>query len=105
MRQVADETLDSIVPQISPVEGRKPKCAAERSEAEIPPGGAVLRSESGGAVSLRRFGDEPTIEVGTLAPGSAATIALPDDGASRPWIASIGAGTLEICAVNSAKDP
>ena len=104
VRQVADETLDSIVkPQISPVEVGKPKCTGERSEVEIPPGGAVLRSELGGAVSLRRFADESTIEVGTLAPGTPARIVVPFDGARRPWIASIGAGALEICTVSLAK--
>ncbi len=95
-RQQADETLGGIVsPRIVAVDEERLECAGGGSEAEIPPGGAVLRSEEGGTASLRRFADEPTIEAGTLA--------LPLDEASQPWIASISAGTLEICAVNSAK--
>ncbi|MGB2851201.1 MAG: hypothetical protein WBC01_05985, partial [Solirubrobacterales bacterium] len=104
VRLEADAALSKIVaPRIAPIDPKGLRCGGGGTEIEVPPGEAVLRSTSGGEVSLRRFADEPTIGIGALGPGGAGRIELPLDGASRPWIASVSAGTLEICAVNSAK--
>ncbi len=104
VRQTADETLGGILsPAIAPFDDGKPRCSRGANEVELPPGGAVLRSKEGGTVNLRRFADEPTVEAGALAPGQAGRLALPLDGATRPWVASIGAGRLGICAVQSAE--
>ncbi len=101
-RKAADETLVGIVmPTITAIDGRKWKCAGGGSEVELAPGGAVLRAEGGGTVSLRRFADEPTIEAGTLAPGQAGRIELPVDAAAQPWVASVSSGKLEVCEVDS----
>ena len=104
VRQAADQTLGSIVsPRMTAVDGSKLKCARGRSEVAVAPGGAVLlRPEAGGTVSLRRFGDQPTIQVGTLQPGQAGTIRLPADGTNKPWLASASSGNLEVCKAHSA---
>lgn len=106
VRQTADETLGGILsPDIASFDGKRSQCSGGANEVELPPGGAVLRAKEGGTVSLRRFADSPTIEVGALAPGQVGRLALPLDGASRPWVASISAGTLEVCAASSVAGP
>ena len=65
----------------------------------------MLRSEKGGKLRLGRFADEPTIEVGDLAPGQAGRLDLPLDTATQSWVASLEPpGELQICSLESAKD-
>ena len=107
VREQADSTLGRIAsPRTTRLDDGPLKCARrEGVEVTIPPGGAVLRSTTGGTLSLRRFADEPVIEAGRLAPGIPGQLELPLDGASQPWRASIGArGTLALCSsVDSAE--
>jgi hypothetical protein len=65
----------------------------------LPPGGAILRARGAApaAVTVGRFA-VPSAEVGSLVPGEAATLGIPTDWSSRPWLASIGgAESVEVC--------
>lgn len=89
VRLATDETLGAIVsPRIVAASSKDLRCDSSSDEVELAPGGSIVRSEEGGALSLRRFADGPSIEVGILAAGEAGTVELPLDGAGQPWIAS-----------------
>ncbi len=64
---------------------------------EVPPGGAVLRSEAPGPVTLRRFGSGFTVPAGQLVPGRWMALPVPRDSAPDPWYASTSATPLQIC--------
>jgi hypothetical protein len=66
-------------------------------EVRLPPGGAVLESDAGAAVSLRRFADATWKEVGSLAPGAPAALRIPVDAAPDPWLVRIDAPTAHVC--------
>jgi hypothetical protein len=68
--------------------------------AELPPGGASVRAEGIGAVpvTVGRFAEDPTAEVGRVPSGEAATLRIPPDESPKPWRASLaGARSLRVC--------
>lgn len=98
VRAAADETLGDIVrPALAVADVRRPECGPPAGEVELPTGGAVVSSEQGGDLMLRRFGDVASINAGNLAPGEPGAIDLPDDAADRPWYASVAGGTVSVC--------
>ena len=100
-RAKADEVLGILItPSLAPLSGdvRGGCTPGPGGEVELPPGGAVLASESGGPVTLRRFADQPSIDAGTLQPGRPAALALPTDASPQPWKATIGGDpAIRIC--------
>ncbi|MGH2993540.1 MAG: hypothetical protein ACRDL1_08380 [Solirubrobacterales bacterium] len=67
---------------------------------ELPRGGATLRVRAAvpATLTLGRFGDLPSAELGSLSPGEAATLRIPPDASPRPWLASVsGARSVEVC--------
>jgi hypothetical protein len=72
----------------------------QTTAAELPPGGASVRAEGIGAVSVTvgRFADSSTAEVGGVPPGEVATLRIPPDGAPTPWRARfVGARSVRVC--------
>jgi len=67
----------------------------------LPPGGVILRGAGGAPaeVSLRRFaGTESVVNLGKLADGRAAALAIPTDRSDVPWLLQAPpAGALEVC--------
>ncbi|HEX2435128.1 MAG TPA: hypothetical protein VHI76_00585 [Solirubrobacterales bacterium] len=67
---------------------------------ELPPGGARLRVRAPGpaALTLGRFGDLPSAELGSLSPRQPATLRIPPDASPTPWRAAVaGASSVEVC--------
>lgn len=105
-RARADATLGGILlPQAvevaAPPAGNCERVAVAEGallEAELPPGGGVLRADVGGPVTLRRFGDAPTVDAGAVEARRYAEILLPADESPQPWLATVeGAIRLEVC--------
>jgi hypothetical protein len=68
---------------------------------ELPPGGATLRADSAAPLTLGRFADLPTAEVGALAPDQTSTLSIPTDSSPLPWRASAeGARSMRVCPVS-----
>jgi hypothetical protein len=69
---------------------------------ELPRGGAILRvrAEAPAALTLGRFADTPSVELGTLSPGEPAMLEIPPDAAPRPWRAVVAAArSVEVCPI------
>ena len=67
---------------------------------ELPRRGATLRVRGAApaTLTLGRFGDLPSADLGSLSPGEAATLRIPPDASPRPWLASVaGARSVEVC--------
>jgi hypothetical protein len=81
---------------------KKPPCQATPAAgsgpvvAELPKGGAFLESQSGGAVSVSRFGSG-LVPVGTLNPGEPASLVVPPDRFGAPWDVAVAAPAARIC--------
>jgi hypothetical protein len=74
--------------------------AAGGSIFPVPPGGARLRASGSrpATVTLRRFGDAFTAEVGRMAPGRSYSLAIPRDVAPDRWWARVSAsGPVVAC--------
>jgi hypothetical protein len=71
------------------------------ASAELPAGGVSLLAERGGraAVGLRRYTtDGAPVELGTIAPGEAADLAVPADRSEQPWtLVLAGTGSVRVC--------
>jgi hypothetical protein len=71
------------------------RCRRLRGNLDVPrqltlrPPGVLLRSSSLEKVTLGRFADTATVEVGSLAPGRSAVLRLPRDRAPEPWHAAL----------------
>ncbi len=63
----------------------------------LPEAGAVLRSRTGGAVTIRRFGDDFVNIVGELSPGEPAALNVPPDSNPTPWQVSVAAPAVASC--------
>jgi hypothetical protein len=66
--------------------------------AQLSKGGAVLESDTGGQVSVSRFGSGP-VPIGKLDPGVAAALVVPADRFQAPWDVAIGARKARICSL------
>jgi hypothetical protein len=69
---------------------------------ELPRMGATLRARGPGpaALTLGRFGDLPSAELGSLSPREPATLRIPPDTSPTPWRAAVaGASSVEVCAL------
>lgn len=67
---------------------------------ELPRGGATLRVHGAvpATLTLGRFGDLPSVELGSLSPAEAAALAIPPDASPRRWHGSLaGARAVEVC--------
>ncbi len=104
VRAEADQTLGELLePRLEPAPRRGECDPAAEGEVELPAGGAVLVSSGGGSVTLRRFGDQPVVAAGELAPGEPATLALRPDASQVPWKATVaGGGEIRVCALAPA---
>ncbi len=102
------EPIDSILSQaigfvLNPVAPgdvrgcRVVRGSMEQTVADLPIGGAVLRSRSGGTVTIKRFGDTFATTVGDLVPGTPVSLYAPPDGNPVPWQVSVTAPSLTIC--------
>ena len=75
--------------------------AGTQVELELPPGGAELTAQGGGpaTLSVGRFGEQASVELGSLDPERRELLAIPADSYGRPWRASVsGATSLRVCA-------
>ena len=67
----------------------------------LPPGGVILRGAGSApaAVGLRRYATTETpVDLGKLADGRAAVLAIPPDRSDVPWqLQPPAAGALEVC--------
>jgi hypothetical protein len=109
VRAYADRVLAAaldvrIEPGAPPIESRR--CTRARgggrqtTAAELPPGGATLRAEGIGPVpvTVGRFADRTTAEVGSVPPREVATLRIPPDAAPKPWQARfVGAKSVRVC--------
>ena len=71
---------------------------------DVPSGGATLRVSGAGlaALTLGRFADVPSAEVGSLSPGGTAALRIPPDDSPTPWRATIaGAQSAIVCLLPS----
>jgi hypothetical protein len=78
----------------------RPRPARAPIRFELAPGANTLRANSASPVSVEvmRFADELSVPVGTLEPRRAATLSIPGDEATRPWIAVVaGARSVTVC--------
>jgi hypothetical protein len=69
---------------------------------ELPAGGATIRARPSvpAKVTVGRFADSPSVQLGTVGSGETGTLEIPPDGSPRPWRGSIaGAGSVEVCAL------
>jgi hypothetical protein len=67
---------------------------------ELPRGGATLRVRGAApaTLTLGRFADLPSAELGSLSPGEFATLRIPPDASPSAWFASVaGARSLTVC--------
>jgi hypothetical protein len=67
---------------------------------DLPRGGAALRARgpSAAALTLGRFADLPSAELGSLSPGRPATLRIPPDASPTPWRTAVaGASSVEVC--------
>jgi hypothetical protein len=110
VRAYADRVLAAALalrlkPGAPPIESRRCTRAHSRgggqtTSAELPPGGASVRAEGIGAVSVTvgRFADSPAVEVGSVPPGEIATLRIPPDAAPKSWWARfVGARSVRVC--------
>jgi hypothetical protein len=77
--------------------------AGEAIGFQLPPGGAILRLRGAapGRLLVGRFASSPSAEVGSLSPGSRATLAIPPDSSPRPWIGAVtGPRSIEVCPLS-----
>ena len=108
-RVSADKVLASgLELRLEPLPNPRKRCPdpqmvspdSQNEPVELPPGGAVIEAIVGGAqVSVGRFASEPLpINVGTIAAGGSAELAIPVDSSELPWIASFKSlGQVAIC--------
>ncbi len=69
---------------------------------ELPRGGATLSANgaAAAAISVGRFGSEPSVGLGSLPAGRPERLRIPIDDERTPWVASIGgARSVEVCAL------
>jgi hypothetical protein len=73
---------------------------------ELAPGGVVAETSAGGPVELhlRRFAQDGfPIQAGSVGRGEAVSIAIPQDGATRPWqLLASGPGRVTLCPPGAA---
>ncbi len=99
--------VGAMQPALTPVVGAGPKkagCRVMRSTPgaglaiDLPPGGATLETRGPARqLALRRFATAASIPLGTLLPNAPVELALPADGASRPWQLLSRASPLRVC--------
>jgi hypothetical protein len=71
------------------------------ANAPLPPRGAVIETPEGGEVLLGRFGDQPTVDMGSVAPDSPAALEIPEDSATQEWaVAVAGSAPVTICPLS-----
>jgi hypothetical protein len=110
IRDYVDQVLAGIYGlHAAPVQGRPRGCepiagpAVTTTTFPVPPGGAVVLARSGPAdLRLKRFGDDFTVDAGSV-PGGGAALAIPRDSAPEPWQASITAGGVSVCSLGLAQ--
>ena len=69
---------------------------------ELPRGGAVIRTRgtAPAAVTVGRFADSTSADVGSLSPGQSATLRIPPDRSPQPWRASApGVDSVTVCSL------
>lgn len=81
-------------------------CFARDGEFEAPARGARIEAPAGSpvAVSLRRFSDEPAVELGEIPAGESMAVALPADRSTRPWLVSVSNRPL-VCPLSQGSAP
>ena len=67
------------------------------SPLEIPEGGTVLESKAATDVSVRRFGPEFSVKVGSLMPGQPLLLTIPPDDATTPWQLTAQGPPVTVC--------
>jgi len=107
LRERADSQLIQVY-GIAPVPTERPpeaRCETVRGGGvpgvtvipALPAGGVVLESKVPAAVTVKRFGDEFSINVGTLNPNQASMLNIPADDGDMPWAVSATAPSLRAC--------
>jgi hypothetical protein len=107
IRRAVDANLVRLLPVAAEPEERASQADCERiqpgapGEATVPQGGLHLRTEGGGELALRRFGDE---FVGSLdLPAGESSLLIPGDESDRPWVARVSAeGAVALCGATGA---
>lgn len=68
--------------------------------ATLGPPGVVMRTSTDATVTLGRFADNPTVDLGTLAGGRAYALRIPVDESTRPWrVAVSGKSPVTVCRI------
>lgn len=106
-RERADLALGAILqPQARPIESAVGCEAAEPTETgefELDPGTTVLETKEPATLSLRRFGDAPSIDAGALDANRPARIVLPPDDSAQPWLLTVEGGEeVRLCEMATA---
>ena len=108
-RQGADRVLATALDlrldptKLSPAQARlcRPLDGGAGAAVTLPPGGVILRGAGSApaAVALRRYATTETpVDLGKLADGRAAALAIPPDRSDVPWqVQPPAAGALEVC--------
>ncbi|MGK2955045.1 MAG: ArnT family glycosyltransferase [Solirubrobacterales bacterium] len=103
-RQSIDQVgITALGIELVPFSGTPGRCRTQSagpdgvSRIKTGSGSVVLHSAGGGVVSLGRFADTAGVAVGTLVPGTPATLTLPDDSARQPWKIAVTSPKLEVC--------
>lgn len=91
---------DSAAPVVACAVAR-PGSSGEPAIAELPPGGAIVQAPRAGPVEVRvrRFGEQGfVIDLGRVAAGAEATLAIPADRSTRTWQIELrGPEPLRLC--------
>jgi hypothetical protein len=109
VREHADSTLERAfrlrLTEI-PSSGAAERCIrfhrhfATARHLKLRPPGVLLHSSTTAKVTLGRFADNPTVQVGNLPPGKWAVLRLPQDHAREPWQAALS-GSPRVCPLGT----
>jgi hypothetical protein len=92
-REQADDVLaEALAFHLAPVPAASSRRSCRRLSAQavasgfqLPRGGALLRSQAGDSLTLRRFADAFTVQAGKLPAGKFEALRIPSDAAPQPW--------------------
>lgn len=103
VREVADDTLAKALGLgVKPLGPRSPAAGCRRvagaGRLTVRPPGVIMRSATPRSVAVSRFGDAPTVEVGSLAAGETSLLEIPADDTPDPWRVQVSPeGPLTVC--------
>ena len=112
-REQADTLLTRALDiELAPAASAGSDCQTQTAEAgidavvfEAPSEGVVLTDvKRTAAVSVSRFADEASVDIGALDRGDSGSIEFPEDSASQPWKVIVDAPSVSVCRAPAATE-